>query len=74
MDNIIIGFSIKTPKYIECVNHISNHWVIRFDNNLTSDNTYQYCEYKFNHKPTINEVKDVITKYYNKKTSKKQHK
>lgn len=67
---IKISNSKKHPKYVECVNYISNKWVIRFDINKIDDNTYQYCEYIFDHKPIIDEVKNVIIQYYNEKADK----
>lgn len=57
----------KFPKHIECVNKISNKWRIRFDIGKYDENSYFYKEYTFMHKPTIEEVRSIITWYYNEK-------
>ena len=69
MDNVLITYGCSIPKYIKCTNHISNKWIISFDIVKYDEETYTYKQFKFSHKPTIEEVKEVITQYYNEKAN-----
>lgn len=58
-----IGGGNKFTKRIECVDPKRDIWKIRWD---FDDNTFQ--EETFNHKPTIQEIKDTIYKRINEET------
>lgn len=62
--------SVDTPT-LECVNQIKNKWRVRWDYVPEEDNLVNYMETEFDHKPTQEEIKTLISKYYNKLTDEK---
>ena len=53
-------------KLIECIDKYKNIYRIRCDITEEEDGI-SYEEYEFNHKPSLDEIKDVILDYYNSK-------
>lgn len=62
-------------KPIECVNPMRNkwriHWDIQISTNESGAQEASYMEHEFTHRPTIEEVKNIITAYYNLITDQK---
>lgn len=62
-------------KPIECVNPMRNKWRIRWDIQISTNESgaqeASYMEHEFCHQPTIEEVKNIITEYYNHITEQK---
>ena len=62
-------------KPIVCVNPMRNKWRIRWDIQISTNESgvqeASYMEHEFNHQPTIEEVKNIITEYYNHITNQK---
>jgi len=55
---------------IDCVNPVKDKWRIRWDEQqVKGSNSVTYMEEEFDHKPTIDEVKSVITGYFNEQVS-----
>jgi len=52
---------------IECVNPVKNRWRIRWDEKESGDNSISYMEEEFDRVPTIDEIKAVVTDYYNRR-------
>jgi len=50
---------------IECVNPVKNKWRIRWDVQPSGDNSANYMEEEFDHKPATNEIKSIVTAWYN---------
>lgn len=50
---------------IECVNPVRNKWRIRWDVQKNNDGLVTYMEADFTHKPTIDEIKDLIIGWMN---------
>lgn len=53
-------------KLIECIDKYRNIYRVRYDITEEEDGI-SYEEYEFNHKPSLDEIKDVILDYYNSK-------
>ena len=62
-------------KPIECVNPMRNKWRIRWDIQISTDESgaqeASYMEHEFTHRPSVEEVKNIITEYYNHITDQK---
>lgn len=62
-------------KPIECVNPMCNKWRIRWDIQISTNESgveeASYMEHEFTHCPAIEEVKNIITTYYNHITDQK---
>ena len=62
-------------KPIECVNPMRNKWRIHWDIQISTNEggaqEASYMEHEFTHRPTIEEVKNIITAYYNHITDQK---
>lgn len=56
-------------KYLECVNTVNNIWKVRWDFQR-NEFGYQFEEKSFTHKPSLDQIKDVIHDWYNKQTDK----
>ena len=56
----------KNQTVIECINRYRNIYRVRYDITEEEDGI-SYEEYEFNHKPSLDEIKDVILDYYNSK-------
>ena len=61
-------------KYIECINNKLNKWRIRWDiqpeyqqneEGNQEERGVSFLEYEFKHKPSLDEIKDVVLKWYN---------
>lgn len=52
-------------KHIECINPKKDKWKVRWAIQVTEDGVVEYMEEDFNHKPPIDEVKDIIIGWYN---------
>jgi hypothetical protein len=50
---------------MECVNPVKDKWRVRWDEQKTEGNSVTYMEEEFDHKPSIDEIKSVITAYTN---------
>ena len=50
---------------IECTNPVKGLWRIRWDVQ-TNEDTTSYMEEEFDHKPTPEEVKNIVLSYYNR--------
>lgn len=61
-----VSATTKDVLLIECINHISNMWRIRFDIN-ESESGVSYIEEDFKGKPSIDQIKFVITSYINQR-------
>ena len=55
-------------KLLECVNPIKNKWRVRWDVREHDDGTADYMEAELTHKPTDEEIKDLVRKWYNQQT------
>ena len=55
-------------KLLECVNPIKNKWRVRWDVQEHDDGTADYMEVELTHKPTDEEIKDLVRKWYNQQT------
>ncbi|MFR9535936.1 MAG: hypothetical protein SNF97_04160 [Rikenellaceae bacterium] len=51
---------------LECTNPVKGLWRIRWDIQ-ESETSATYMEEQFSHKPTVEEIKDVVLAYYNDK-------
>ena len=54
----------NTPT-IECVNPVKNKWRIRWDYQQREDGTTDYMEAEFSHKPSQDEIRQMVTAWYN---------
>lgn len=70
------NYSNADIKYIECINNKLNKWRIRWDiqpeyqqneEGKQEERGVSFLEYEFNHKPSLDEIKDVVLKWYNDK-------
>jgi hypothetical protein len=50
---------------MECVNPVKDKWRVRWDEQAAEGNSVTYMEEEFDHKPSIDEIKSVITAYTN---------
>lgn len=57
-------------KYIECINPKKNKWKIRWDFQTKEEGIVEYMEEDFDHKPTDDEIKDIIVKWHNSEIDK----
>ena len=55
-------------KLLECVNPIKNKWRVRWDVQEHDGGTADYMEAELTHKPTDEEIKDLVRKWYNQQT------
>lgn len=53
---------------LECTNPVRGYWRIRFDVQKNEDGSADYMEHRFYSKPTLDEVKAVITNFINEQT------
>lgn len=51
-------------RLLECVNPIKGLWRVRWDVQ-TTDNGTEYMEEELDHKPTAEEIRTLVTTYYN---------
>lgn len=56
---------------IECVSPRKNKWKIRWNITEKDDGSAEWLEKDFDHKPTIEEVRNVIIQYHNKQVDAK---
>lgn len=56
---------------LECVNKIRDKWRVRWDYVPSEENLVSYMEAEFDHKPTSEEIKTLISGYYNELTDQK---
>lgn len=63
------NYSNTDIKYIECINNKLNKWRIRWDiqpeyqqnkEGNQEEKGVSFIEYEFNHKPSLDEIKDVV--------------
>lgn len=54
---------VFTP--LECINPIANKWRLRWDCKKNESNNFSFIEVDFNYKPTLSQIKEIITSYYN---------
>lgn len=54
---------VFTP--LECINPIANKWRLRWDCKKNESNNFSFIEDDFNYKPTLSQIKEIITSYYN---------
>ena len=53
---------------LECTNPVRGYWRIRFDVQKREDGSADYMEHRFYSKPTLEEVKTIITNFINEQT------
>ena len=53
---------------LECTNPVRGYWRIRFDVQKKEDGSADYMEHRFYSKPTLEEVKTIITNFINEQT------
>ena len=58
-------------KLLECTNPVRDYWRIRFDVQAKDDGTADYMEHQLYAKPTLQQVKAIITEYINGQTDQK---
>ena len=63
-----VGGGNERTKKIECTNPKNNIWKIRWDFVKDEDGT-TFEEYTFKYKPSLEQIKEVIYKYYDNKTN-----
>lgn len=56
---------------IECVSPRKNKWKIRWDITEKEDGTAEWYEEDFDHKPTSDEIRSIIVKFYNNQVDEK---
>ena len=68
------NYSNTDIKYIECINNKLNKWRIRWDiqpeyqqneEGNQEERGVSFLECEFKHKPSLDEIKDVVLKWYN---------
>lgn len=55
-------------KLLECVNPVRNKWRVRWDVQKHEDGSADYMEAELTHKPTDEEIKDLVRTWYNEQT------
>ncbi len=55
-------------KLIECVSPARNKWRVRWDVHEKEDGQVDYMEAEFGHRPSIEEIEEVIVGWYNEQT------
>ena len=50
---------------LECTNPVKGKWRVRWDVEAKEDGSASYMEEDFNHKPSVNEVREVVLDWYN---------
>ena len=55
-------------KLLECVNPVKNKWRVRWDVQEREDGSADYMEAELTHKPTDEEIKDLVRTWYNEQT------
>lgn len=50
---------------IECVNHRKNKWKVRWNITEKEDGSSDWYEQDYDHKPTLEEIRDTIVKFHN---------
>lgn len=55
-------------KLLECVNPVRNKWRVRWDVREREDGSADYMEAELTHKPTNEEIKDLVRTWYNEQT------
>lgn len=50
---------------IECVNPRKNKWKVRWNITEKEDGSSDWCEQDYDHKPTLEEIRDTIVKFHN---------
>lgn len=54
---------------IECINHRKGTHAVRWDRQEDGDNGYSYMEEDIDHKPTLDEVKDIVQGWIDSQTN-----
>lgn len=58
-------------KPLECVNPVRGKWRVRWDVQPGEDGTASYMEHEFDHKPTAEEIRTVVTAWCNEQVDEK---
>lgn len=53
---------------IECTNPVKNKWRVRWDVSTDADGVTSYMEEEFNHRPSIDEIKNLVAGWINSQT------
>lgn len=53
-------------RLLECTNPVKGKWRVRWDVQEREDGTSSYMEEEFNHKPTDEEIRNIVILWYNK--------
>lgn len=53
---------------LECTNPVRNKWRVRWDVTTDETDTTSYMEEEFNHKPSEDEIKSIISGWINSQT------
>ena len=58
-------------KLLECTNPVKNKWRLRWDVTSKEDGESSYMEEELDHKPDDEEIRSIISQWYNSETDKK---
>lgn len=58
-------------KLLECTNPVKNKWRLRFDVVAGEDGACSYMEEELDHKPDSEEIRSIVSQWYNSETDKK---
>lgn len=54
---------------VQCTNHVKDRWLVLWNEGEGKDGGLSYMSDTFDHKPTLQEIKDVINDYINDKVN-----
>ena len=58
-------------RLLECTNPVKNKWRLRFDVVAGEDGACSYMEEELDHKPDSEEIRSIVSQWYNSETDKK---
>lgn len=53
---------------LECTNPVKNKWRVRWNVSTDTDGTTSYMEEEFNHRPSVDEIKNLVAGWINSQT------
>ena len=53
---------------LECTNPVKNKWRVRWDVSTDTDGVTSYMEEEFNHRPSLDEIKNLVAGWINSQT------
>lgn len=66
MARIIYGGNLPL---VQCTNHVKDRWLVLWNMEQGQDEGLSYMSETFDHKPSLQEIKDVINDYINEQVS-----